>query len=175
MAYGGGLNNNNLPDPKETDLAGDIAIAPQAGSVWPMKNWAYYDKLKVKLEKAGYTVNYLPMRDSLLEHIGDVRNHRFLVSGDTLPMHIALGSGIKCITLFTCTSPWEIYDYGIQKKIISPLLGKYFYQRGFEEEATTSISVDEVYGEVINHLSEKPRVVPHDYDSFSPVAAKSER
>ena len=123
----------------------------------------------------GYKVNYLPMRDSLLEHIGDVKNHRFLVSGDTLPMHIALGSGIKCITLFTCTSPWEIYDYGIQKKIISPLLGKYFYKRGFAEEATTSISVNKVYEEVIEHLSEKPGTVQHRCDSMLQVAAKSER
>jgi heptosyltransferase-2 len=162
-----------LPDPIETDLAGDIAIAPQAGSVWPMKNWAYYEELKARLEQEGYAVNYLPMRDSLLEHIGDVKNHRFLVSGDTLPMHIALGCGIKCITLFTCTSPWEIYDYGVQKKIVSPLLGKHFYQRGFAKEATTSISVNRVYEEVLNHLNEKPAAVSHSYDPILPVQAKS--
>ena len=38
-----------LPEPAATELAGDVAIAPVAGSVWPMKNWAYYDQLKLKL------------------------------------------------------------------------------------------------------------------------------
>src|SRR5262249_50775006 len=42
-----------LPEPGETDLAGDIAIAPEAGSVWPMKNWAYYKQLKARLEAEG--------------------------------------------------------------------------------------------------------------------------
>src|SRR5262249_54871080 len=35
-----------LPRPLETGLSGDVAIAAEAGPVWPMKNWAYYDVLK---------------------------------------------------------------------------------------------------------------------------------
>ena len=108
-----------LPQPINTDLRGDIAIAAKAGSIWPMKNWAYYDELRTKLEEMGLRVNYLPIRKTLLEHVGDVQNHKYLISGDSLPMHIALGSNMNCLTIFTCTSPWEIYDYGIQKKIIS--------------------------------------------------------
>jgi lipopolysaccharide heptosyltransferase II len=143
-----------LPTPKETSLRGDIAIAPESGSVWPMKNWAYFDELKLKLEENGYTVNFLPLRKTFLEHIGDIKNHRYLISGDSLPMHIALGNEIKCLTLFICTSPWEIYDYGVQKKSISPYLGDYFYKRNFDEKATTSISIEEVYTEVLHHLEE---------------------
>src|SRR5438477_1309972 len=108
-----------LPEPIETGLSGDIAIAADAGPVWPMKKWAYYQELKQQLEDRGLIVNVLPKRSSLLEHLSDVRNHRCLVGGDSLPMHLALGTGTPCITLFTCTSPWEIYDYGIQKKIVS--------------------------------------------------------
>ena len=130
----------------------DIAIAAKSGAVWPMKNWAYYDELKEKLEEKGYKVNFLPMRDSLLQHIADVQGHKYLVGGDTLPMHIGLGSGIKCLSMFLCTSPWEIYDYGLQKKIVSPLLERYFYKRGFDKSAVTSISVDKVYKEVIEHI-----------------------
>jgi len=134
-----------IPEPDETDLKGDIAIAPQSGSVWPMKNWAYYEELKTKLMDKGYKVNFLPLRNTMCEHIGDIQNHRYLISGDSLPMHIALGSGIKCVTLFICTSPWEIYDYGVQKKIVSPHLKEYFYKRGFDPKATASISLSEVY------------------------------
>src|SRR5690348_12385242 len=123
-----------------------------AGAVWPMKNWAFYDELKKELEAAGLIVNILPKRPSLLEHLADVRNHRCLVGGDSLPMHFALGSERKCVTLFTCTSPWEIFDYGLQRKIISPLLEDFFYKRGYDQRATTSIAVEEVAAEVLHQI-----------------------
>ena len=141
-----------LPEPVETGLSGDVAIAVDAGPVWPMKKWAYYDLLKRRLEKQGLIVNVLPKRASVLEHLADVRNHECLVGGDSLPMHFALGTGTPCVTLFTCTSPWEIYDYGVQTKIISPLLEKFFYKRDYEERATTTISVDEVFEAVMSQI-----------------------
>jgi heptosyltransferase-2 len=141
-----------LPRPIETRLSGDVAIAADAGPIWPMKKWAYYEELKQQLEDRGLIVNVLPQRPSLLEHLADVRNHGCLVGGDSLPMHFALGSGTRCVSLFTCTSPWEIYDYGIQKKIVSPLLEEFFYERGYDERATTAITVDQVFDAVIAQL-----------------------
>ena len=141
-----------LPNPIETGLSGDVAIAADAGHVWPMKKWAYYGELKEALEDTGLTVNVLAERRSLLEHLADVRNHRCLVGGDSLPMHFALGTRTPCVTLFTCTSPWEIYDYGTQKKIVSPLLEEFFYKRGYDERATRAITVDEVRDAVITQL-----------------------
>ena len=120
-----------LPPPQPTGLKGDVAISSTAGLVWPMKQWAYYDELKNQLELAGLNVNILQSRPTLLEHLADVQGHRCLVSGDSLPMHLALGSGLRCVSIFTCTSPWEIYGYGLQEKIVSPLLEKFFYKRGF--------------------------------------------
>jgi heptosyltransferase II len=133
-----------LPEGRATDLAGDVALAPVAGAVWPMKNWAYYAELKQELENRGLKVNVLPRRTSLVEHLSDVQNHRCLVGGDSLPMHFALGSGVPCVSLFNCTSPWEIYDYGIQTKIVSPLLSEFFYRRDFDPRATTAIHLNEV-------------------------------
>jgi ADP-heptose:LPS heptosyltransferase len=141
-----------LPQPIDVGLSGDIAVAADAGPVWPMKKWAYYDELKQRLEAEGLTVNVLPKRSSLLEHLADVGNHRCLVGGDSLPMHFALGTGTPCVTLFTCTSPWEIYDYGVQTKLVSPLLQQFFYKRGYEERATTAISVGEVLSAVMARL-----------------------
>jgi ADP-heptose:LPS heptosyltransferase len=141
-----------LPAPIESRLSGDVAIAADSGPVWPMKKWAYYSELKQELEEGGLTVNVLPTRPSLLEHLADVRNHRCLVSGDSLPMHLALGTGTRCVSIFTCTSPWEIYDYGIQIKIISPLLGQFFYRRGYEYRATAAIPVEQVKETVIHQL-----------------------
>jgi heptosyltransferase-2 len=141
-----------LPIPIETELSGDVAIAAHAGPVWPMKKWLYYDELKERLEGEGLSVNVLPKRASLLEHLADVRNHRCLVGGDTLPMHFALGTGTRCVSLFTCTSPWEIYEYGLQTKIISPLLEQFFYKRGYDERATSAIGVEEVFGAVMGQV-----------------------
>jgi heptosyltransferase-2 len=144
-----------LPKTGKSELTGDIAIAPKSGDVWPMKNWAYFDELAKQLDKDGYCVNYLPYRETLLEHIADVRNHKYLISGDSLPMHIALGSGIKCLSIFICTSPWEIYDYNLQRKLVSPNLEKYFYKRDFDQAAVESVSIKQVYEAVISHINRK--------------------
>jgi len=141
-----------LPEPIETELSGDVAIAADAGPIWPMKKWAYYRDLQDALENQELIVNVLPKRSSLLEHLSDVQNHRCLVSGDSLPMHFALGTRTHCVTLFTCTSPWEIYDYGVQTKIVSPLLEEFFYKRAYDERATTAISVQEVLSAVMAQL-----------------------
>ena len=150
-----------LPNPIETGLSGDVAIAADSGHVWPIKKWAYYGELKEALEDSGLTVNILPERRSLLEHLADVRNHRCLVSGDSLPMHFALGTRTPCVSLFTCTSPWEIYDYGVQEKIVSPRLEEFFYKRGYDERATTAISVDEVFDAVMNQLEASLSLAKH--------------
>jgi ADP-heptose:LPS heptosyltransferase len=141
-----------LPFAPESNLHGDVAIAPVAGPVWPMKNWAYYDELKSQLEALGYTVNVLPRRKSLLEHIGDIKGHRCVVGGDSLPMHLALGVGVPCVTLFNCTSPWEIHGYDLLTKLVSPLLGEFFYKRSFDPRATTAIQLETVLDAVRQRL-----------------------
>lgn len=141
-----------LPPSPPTGLHGDVALSPVAGPVWPMKAWAYYDELHRQLESRGFKVNVLPTRPTLLEHLADVRGHRCLVSGDSLPMHLALGSGVRCVSLFNCTSPWEIHDYGIQTKLVSPLLAEFFYKRGFDLRATTAITLEQVLEATVQQL-----------------------
>ena len=147
-----------LAPPTPTALGGDVAIAPVAGAVWPMKGWAHYDALKQTLEAEGLRVNVLPRRPTILEHMGDVSNHRCLVGGDSLPMHLAMATGTPCVTLFNCTSPWEIYDYGIQTKVISPLLEHFFYKRGENVDATSAIPLEHVYSAVMKSLSRTPEL-----------------
>ena len=141
-----------LPPARPTGLMGDVAISSSAGPVWPMKRWAYYDELKKELETQSLKVNMLESRPTLLEHLSDVQGHRCLVSGDSLPMHLALGSSVRCVSIFTCTSPWEIHGYGLQEKVVSPLLEKFFYKRGNDRNATTAISVERVKDAVIAQL-----------------------
>jgi ADP-heptose:LPS heptosyltransferase len=122
-----------------------------------MKGWAYYGELKHVLEAAGLHVNVLPRRATLREHMADVGNHRCLVGGDSLPMHLALATRTPCVTIFNCTSPWEIHDYGIQTKVVSPLLNQYFYRRGNDPVATTAIKLDDVYEAVMERLEGQGR------------------
>ena len=44
----------------------------------------------------------------------------------------------------------EIYDYNLITKIVSNQLSKYYYQREFDENCTTSISVNAVYNTIKN-------------------------
>ena len=152
LGYKFGGETYCLPPAVKTGLLGDVALATESGPVWPMKKWAFYDELRVLLEKRGLKVNVLPQRSSLLEHLADVQGHRCLVSGDTLPMHLALGSGIRCVSIFTCTSPWEIFGYNLQTRFISPLLEEFFYKRGYDHRATCTIGTAEVYEAVVKQL-----------------------
>ena len=74
-------------------------------------------------------------------------------------MHLALGSGIPCVSIFTCTSPWEIHDYGVQRKIVSPLLEEFFYKRGYDVRATTAICVKEVLTATSRQLDNVAQIV----------------
>jgi heptosyltransferase-2 len=139
-----------LPDSPKTDSSGDVAISPKAGNRWPMKNWAYFSELAELLRNKGLIVNYLPQRSTMLEHLSDVRNHKLLISGDSLPMHFALGSNIKCLTFFLCTSANEIYDYGVQTKLVSPYLKEFFYRQDFDERAVKVFSIEEVLRLTLN-------------------------
>ncbi len=58
--------------------------------------------------------------------------------------------------------PWEIHDYGLQRKIVSPLIKEFFYKRGFAERATSAITLEEVATAVLEQLdaASKPNVVP---------------
>jgi len=76
-------------------------------------------------------------------------------------MHFALGTETPCVTLFNCTSPWEIYGYGIQKKIISPSLEEFFYKRDFDRRATTAITVEEVLRGIMSQLQGSGLVPNH--------------
>ena len=136
-------------------LSGDIAVAPKAGARWRNKNWYGFDELVDKLARS-YRVNLLPHRETLKEHIADVRGHKFLISNDSLPMHVALGLGIPCVAFFMCTSPWEIYDYGILRKIISPYLEDYFYRREYQARAVRGVTTEEAYQQVSEWLEKAP-------------------
>jgi heptosyltransferase II len=133
-----------------------VVIEKRAGKVWPMKVWPYYDELKKKIEKAGYKVFYLKQRRSLIDYMKDIDKANILICGDTLAMHLGLYLRKRIIALFLCTSPWEIYDYNIMKKIINPHLKESFYRRDYDEKLVRGINVEKVF-EVFQKLVNKTK------------------
>ncbi|HKP31379.1 MAG TPA: glycosyltransferase family 9 protein [Chitinophagaceae bacterium] len=131
-----------------------IGIEKRSGSMWPNKAWSGYDELAVRLRQAGREVKFFEQRENILQYMEDVAGCSCVVSGDTLAMHLALAYEIPCVALFNCTSPDEIYEYGLLKKVISPMLKENFYSREYDESVINSIPVQTVLDCV---LSAPPR------------------
>jgi len=132
----------------------DVGIITEVKGLWPNKAWSGYDELKEILEKEGYKVNILGMREKVLEHMVDIAKCRVIVCGDTFGMHIALALGKKVVGIFNCTSPYEIYDYGIMEKVVSPMYEEAFYKKEFNQKVISSIKIDEVYKPVKKLLND---------------------
>lgn len=142
-----------MPKTNQSPITGDVAICPTAGKTWQMKNWGGYQKVAHRLEQIGYSVNTLPQRvgmTRLIDHLADIRGHECLLSGDSLPMHAAIGYDVPSVTLFTCTSPWEIYNYGLQNEIVSSRLAEFFYSRSDYVECLDAIDIEAVVSSVLS-------------------------
>jgi heptosyltransferase-2 len=125
-----------------------IGIEKRAGEVWPDKQWWGYHELASKLKGEGYPVKLFEQRDNIRDYLDDIAGCSHIVSGDTLAMHIALAYQKTCTAIFNCTSPQEIYDYGLLRKAVSPLLDQYFYASSYDREVIESVSLDEVYNTI---------------------------
>jgi lipopolysaccharide heptosyltransferase II len=121
-----------------------VGIEKRAGNRWPNKSWNGYDQLAENLSKQGFTIKILSQRNYIKEYLNDVLACSYIISGDTLAMHVALAYNKPCLAIFNCTSPDEIYDYGILKKVISPLVKEVFYQTIYNNKAITAIKIEEV-------------------------------
>lgn len=144
-------------------VPGRIGIESHAGLRWPNKQWLFYPALKTLLEQQGFDVLWLQKRNTLQQYLEDIHSCSLLVSGDTLAMHLALAYQIPAVALFTCTSPAEIYGYGMLHKLVSPRLTQYFYSTTADPRACTAIALDLVFHAVLEQwgkfypaISQKP-------------------
>jgi heptosyltransferase-2 len=130
---------NNFKENKKV-----IGIENRAGNRWPTKLWDKYTELGKFLSYKGFEVFFFDERNTIREYIEDISRVSYMICGDTLAMHIAIGLNIPTIAIFTCTSPQEIYDYGILEKVVSKNLKKAFYKTEYTKEAVRAISLEEV-------------------------------
>jgi heptosyltransferase-2 len=129
-----------------------IGIEKRTGEQWPDKQWHGYDALADRLRKDGWKINIFQQRPSVRDYIRDIASCRHVISGDSLAMHLALATKRSCTAIFNCTSPQEIYDYGLLNKVVSPLLDRYFYSTRYDRESIESIPVEEVYQAILSRL-----------------------
>lgn len=122
-----------------------ILLADHVGSTWPSKRWAYFTELEATLAERKVSVTRLPWMSNFADLAAEVARFDTVVCCDSLPMHLALGTGVpKIVCIFTCTSPWEIFDYGRMSRVISPRLTQDFYIQDERFEAMSSINVPTV-------------------------------
>lgn len=135
-----------VPGSEKTGVG--IGLETRAGRQWPNKQWGGYTQLAERLRADGHPVQPFEQQNDLRNYLQQIAACRHIVSGDTLAMHVALAYGKTCTAIFNCTSPQEIHDYGLLNKIVSPLLGKYFYATSQDPELVESVPVAEVYAAV---------------------------
>jgi heptosyltransferase-2 len=130
-----------------------IAIETRSGSRWPLKHWPGFAGLTKLLGKNGIDFFVLRQRKLLRDYISDINRCTFLVSGDTLAMHIALALRKRSAAVFNCTSPWEIHGYGRLRKFTHPRLRDLFYSTRPPGKGLGSIPVSTVFKAVMESLN----------------------
>jgi heptosyltransferase-2 len=84
---------------------------------------------------------------SLLDFCGIIERCHFILTGDTLGMHLAIGLKVKLLVLFGPTCSQEIDLYGLGEKIVSTIPCAPCYKQVCPETVTCmdQISVENVY------------------------------
>lgn len=122
-----------------------LGIESRSGRVWPNKAWSGYNELRKKIMSEGFEVRTFTHKENLRDYLDEIASCSFIISGDSLPMHVAMAYQIPAIAIFNCTPPNEIYDYGSLTKIVSPLLRDNLYDRKYKKEIVNSIDIKSVY------------------------------
>ena len=157
-----------------------IGIHMGSSPRWPSKVWAR-NKLKefvIKAKEKGYNLLLFagPNEKEKQENfISELKNQgvniyknnsnntirqfaslvnlcQVMICSDSLSMHISLALKRPTIGLFFCTSPHEVEDYNLLKKIVSPMLYSFFPEKmdEYSEELVNSISIQDVLDSLEN-------------------------
>lgn len=84
--------------------------------------------------------------NSIMEFSSLVNICNKMVCSDSFALHVALSLKKPTIGLFFCTSANEVEDYGLLKKVISPMQKDFFPEKMnlYDKELVNSISVEDV-------------------------------
>lgn len=104
------------------------------------------DILINKLKKIEINVFKNNPNNSIKEFASLINLCKKMICSDSFSLHISLALDKPTIGLFFCTTPHEVEDYGLLKKIVSPLYEKFFPEKQdqYSEELINSITTEEV-------------------------------
>ena len=166
---------------KENKINQEMLIGIQIGasSRWPSKSWSVqkifefivkakekgYEililngpeekekliSLSEKLEEKSISIHKNDPQNSIKEFASLINLCKKVICPDTLVLHLSLALEKPTIGLFFCTTPHEVEDYGLLKKVISPLFGDFFPEKQdqYSEELVNSISANEIFLELL--------------------------
>ena len=108
-------------------------------------------EFKDELFEKGIIVYINNPNNTSLQFASLVNRCDFMVCSDSFSLHISLALKKSTIGLFFCTSPKEVEDYGLLKKIVSQMLQDFFPEKmnQYNEELVKSISSVEVFNAII--------------------------
>lgn len=116
-----------LPVKGSHQSSGIVGLEARSGERWVAKRWPRFEEFIELLNEARMPYLKFKQFPTLEQFIHHINKTEFVITTDSLSLHIALGLRKKVAAIFTCTSPHEIYGYDRNVKIVSPLLKKYFY------------------------------------------------
>jgi heptosyltransferase II len=99
-----------------------IGLNFKVGTKWANKGWpiGHWHELAQVLENKKYKVSWQEGFDSLNKYMDWVASCSYIITTDSLGLHLALGFGKRVIGIFG-PSPWkEVYMYGLGEIITPP-------------------------------------------------------
>ncbi|MBM3233799.1 glycosyltransferase family 9 protein [Candidatus Pacearchaeota archaeon] len=108
-----------------------------------------YSKFAEELGNEGIKIFLNNPQNSNKEFSSLVNICDMMICSDSLALHVALALNKPVIGLFFCTSPDEIEDYNLLKKLVSPMLKEFFPEKSdlYDENLVKSISASQVFNE----------------------------
>jgi heptosyltransferase-2 len=105
-----------------------------------------HERLTEELKKDGIEIYRNNPSNTKKEFASLVYLCNAMICSDSLSLHVSLGLKKKTVGLFFCTAPWEVENYGILTKLVSPLFEDFFPERSdvYNEKLVNGISSDEV-------------------------------
>jgi len=104
------------------------------------------EKIAEELKKININVYKNNPDNSDIEFASLVNICKAIICSDSYILHLSLALKKPSIGLFFCTSPYEVEDYNLLKKIVSPMLYDFFPEKQdeYSEELINSISAEQV-------------------------------
>jgi heptosyltransferase-2 len=137
------------PKPGKGETIERVGIETRSGDRWAGKRWARFPGFCALLKKNKIPYSKFKTYPTLEQFIRHIEKTDPVVTTDSLALHIALALKKKVVSLFTCTSFHEIYDYGRMTKVVSPLLERFFYSADRELKSGEAIEPQTVLEELL--------------------------